>query len=144
VIEVDVSTRGLEFDEVASTLSGKLKRMLVERLAEVAYNEAYHGAPWKTGKLAKSLVKEVDEDGAAVIRALAPYAKCVVKGTAPHEIRPVNVSCLAFEAAGGDMVFTRLVRHPGTKPNPFIERAVEKTRDHVEDLFAELFMELLS
>jgi hypothetical protein len=38
MIEVDVSTRGLEFDEVAGTLSGKLKRLLVERLAEVAYN----------------------------------------------------------------------------------------------------------
>jgi hypothetical protein len=144
MIEVDVSTRGLEFDEVAGTLSGKLKCLLVERLAEVAYTEAYHGAPWKTGKLAKSIVKEVDEDGTSVIRALAPYAKYVVKGTAPHEIRPVNASCLKFEAAGGDVVFTRLVRHPGTKPNPFLERAVEKARDQAEELFAELFMELIS
>jgi HK97 gp10 family phage protein len=144
MIEVDVSTRGLEFDEVAEILDKDLKRKLVELLAEVAYTEAFYGAPWRTGKLARSIVKEVDEDGVASIKALAPYAIHVIKGTAPHEIRPINASCLAFKAAGGEMVFTRLVRHPGTKPNPFLERAVEKARDQVESLFAELFTELIS
>jgi HK97 gp10 family phage protein len=144
MIEVDVSTRGLEFDEVAEILDKDLKRKLVERLAEVAYTEAFYGAPWRTGKLARSIVKEVDEDGVASIKALAPYAIHVIKGTAPHEIRPINASCLAFKAAGGEMVFTRLVRHLGTKPNPFLERAVEKARDQVESLFAELFTELIS
>jgi HK97 gp10 family phage protein len=144
MIEVDVSTRGLEFDGVAEILDKDLKRKLVERLAEVAYTEAFYGAPWRTGKLARSIVKEVDEDGVASIKALAPYAIHVIKGTAPHEIRPINASCLAFKAAGGEMVFTRLVRHPGTKPNPFLERAVEKARDQVESLFAELFTELIS
>jgi len=45
---------------------------------------------------------------------------------------------LAFRAAGGDMVFTRLVRHPGTKPNPFLQRAVDKAREKVEELFEEM------
>ena len=143
MIEVDVSTRGLEFDEVAEILSKDLKRKLVERLAEVAYSEAFYGAPWKTGKLARSIVKEIDEDGEAWIRALAPHAVYVIKGTAPHEIRPVNASVLAFKAAGGDMVFTRLVRHPGTKPNPFMQRAEEKTSEKVDEVFAELFVELI-
>ena len=143
MIEVDVSTRGLEFDEVAKSLDKDLRRLLVERLAEVAYTEAFYGAPWKTGKLARSIVKEVDEDGEAKIMALAPYAVHVIKGTSPHEIRPVNASVLAFKAAGGDMVFTRLVRHPGTKPNPFMQRAVDKAREKVEEIFAELFVELI-
>jgi len=142
MIEVDVSTRGLEFDEVAEILGKDLKRKLVERLAEVAYTEAFYGAPWKTGKLARSIVAEV-EDGEAKIKALAPHAVYVIEGTAPHEIRPVNASCLAFKAAGGDMVFTKLVRHPGTKPNPFLERAVEKAREQVEGLFDELFEEMI-
>jgi len=67
-----VSTRGLDFDEVAETLDKELRRMLVERLAEVAYSEAFYGAPWRTGKLARSIVKEVDEYGEASIKALAP------------------------------------------------------------------------
>jgi HK97 gp10 family phage protein len=143
MIEVDVSTRGLEFDEVADTLDKELRQMLIERLAEVAYTEAFHSAPWKTGKLARSIVKEIDKDGEASIKALAPYAKYVIKGTAPHKIRPVNASVLAFKAMSGDMVFTRLVRHPGTKPNPFLQRAVDKARENVEEIFAELFEELI-
>jgi len=144
MIEVDVSTRGLEFDEVAKTFDKELRNMLVERVAEVAYAEAFFGAPWRTGNLARSIIKEIDEDGEAKISVLAPYAKYVIMGTSPHEIRPVRASVLAFEARSGDMVFTKLVRHPGTKPNPFLERAVEKARDRVESLFAELFVELIS
>ena len=88
MIEVEVSTRGLEFEEVAESLSKDLRRELVERLAEVAYSEAFYGAPWKSGKLARSIVKEIDEDGEATIKVLAPYAIHVIKGTAAHEIRP--------------------------------------------------------
>jgi len=143
MIEVEVSTRGLEFDEVAEILDTELRQMLVERLTDVAYAEAFYGAPWKTGKLARSIVKEIDEDGEASIKALAPHAVYIIKGTTPHEIRPVNASVLAFKAAGGDMVFTKLVRHPGTKPNPFLQRAVDKARENVEEIFAELFVELI-
>lgn len=87
-------------------------------------------------------MKEIG-DGEASVQALAPYAMYVVKGTAPHEIRPVNASVLAF-MVGGRMVFTPLVRHPGTKPNPFMQRAVEDARSKVEETFAELWLELLS
>jgi hypothetical protein len=87
-------------------------------------------------------VKEIG-DGEASIQALAPYAVYVEKGTRPHEIRPVNASVLAFEVAGR-MVFTPIVRHPGTKPNPFMQRAVEDARSKVDEVFAELWLEMLS
>jgi hypothetical protein len=131
----------LEFDEVASKFSKELRQKLVEKLADMAYASAFFGAPWKTGKLAGSIVKEMG-DGEASIQALAPHAMYVVKGTAPHEIRPVNASVLAFEVSG-KMVFTPLVRHPGTKPNPFMQRAVEDARSKVDEAFAELWPELV-
>src|SRR5512139_1626089 len=93
VIEVEVSTHGLEFNEVALKLSKGLRQKLIEKLADIAYASAFFGAPWKTGKLAQSIVKEVG-DGEASIQALAPHSVYLVKGTAPHEIRPVNASCL--------------------------------------------------
>ena len=142
-VEVEVSTRGLEFEETAKRLDPQLRGLLIERLAEVAYFEAFYGAPWKSGNLARSIVKEVEAES-AVIRVLAKYGIYVVAGTAPHEIRPVGASCLAFRAKSGAMVFTRLVRHPGTKPNPFLEEAAEKTRDQVDEIFADLFLELIS
>jgi len=142
-LEVEASTRGLTFEEAASRFDSKLLSLLVERVAEVAYWEAFFAAPWKTGHLARSIVKEVETDS-AIIRVLARYGIYVVGGTAPHVIRPAGASCLAFRARSGEMVFTRLVRHPGTKPNPFLERAAEKTRDQVDAVFADLFQELVN
>ena len=132
----------MEFDEVASKFSKELRQKLVEKLADMAYASAFFGAPWKTGKLAGSIVKEMG-DGEASIQALAPHAVYVVKGTRPHEIRPVNALVLAFEV-GGRMVFTHLVRHPGTQPNPFMQRAVEDARSKIGEAFAELWLEMLS
>ena len=134
-------TRGIQFTEAASRLSNEVKKKLIERLADITYAAAFYRAPWKTGKLASSIVKQVSRDEASV-EALAPYAAFVVKGTAPHEIRPVNASVLAFEA-GGRMVFTPLVRHPGTKPNPFMEKAAEDTRSKAREVFDDLWLELI-
>ena len=142
-VEVEASLHGLEFEETAKRLDPQLRGLLVERLAEIAYFLAFYGAPWRSGILARSIVKEVEADS-AVIRVLASYGIYVVGGTAPHVIRPACASCLAFRARSGTMVFTRLVRHPGTKPNPFLERATEKTRDQVDAVFADLFQELVS
>ena len=142
-IEVEVSTSGLDFESIADSLDNEAKQRLVERLAEVAYHEAFYGAPWKTGKLARSIVMEVNEQGEAKIRALAPYAKFVVEGTRPHKIYPVRAGVLAFKTAAGDIVFTRVVRHPGTKPNPFLTRALDKAREKVDEVWADLFLELV-
>jgi hypothetical protein len=142
MITVEISTHGLEFDEVSQKLSGPLRQKLLERLANIAYEKAFFGAPWRTGKLAGSIVKEVG-DGEASIHALAPYAVYVVNGTAPHEIRPTNARVLAFEAAG-KMVFTAIVHHPGTQPNPFMQNAAEYARSKADETFADLWLEMLS
>jgi len=142
MIEVEVSTRGLDFEATAKTLDEETKQLLVKRLAEVAYYEAFYGAPWRTGKLARSIVIEI-EDGEAKLQALAPYAKFVVEGTRPHEIHPAGSNVLVFKAKSGDLVFTRLVRHPGTKPNPFMQGAVDKAREQIDDIWAELFEDLV-
>ena len=128
-------------NSVIDKLSRELRQKLIERLADVAWSSAFYGAPWRTGRLAGSIIKEIG-DGEAEIQALAPYAVFVEKGTAPHEIRPVKASVLAFEA-GGKMVFTPLVRHPGSRANPFMERAAEDARGKAEAVFAELWLELM-
>ncbi len=131
----------MQFNSVLDRLSKELRQKFIERLADVAWASAFYGAPWRTGRLAGSIVKEVS-DGEAEVQALAPYAAFVEFGTAPHEIRPVNASVLAFEASG-KMVFTPLVRHPGTRANPFMERAAEDTRSKAELVFADLWLELM-
>jgi hypothetical protein len=49
MIEFSVSTSGLEFDEVASKLSGKLREKLIDRLTDVVFAAAFWGAPVKSG-----------------------------------------------------------------------------------------------
>jgi hypothetical protein len=143
LFSIDVSTSGLEFDDVVQKLSGPLRQKLVEKLAEIAWASAFWNAPRRTGYLASTIVKEVG-DGEASIDALASYAVYVVKGTRPHVIRPVNASVLAFEASDGSMVFAHMVNHPGTKPNPFMQEAAEDARSKAEETFAKLWLEVLS
>lgn len=73
-----------------------------------------------------------------VLQNNASYAKAVHDGTVPHEIRAVRKKTLKFSpstanhAAGtgggststGQFVFPKAVQHPGTKPRPFLRRAM--------------------
>ncbi len=136
MITVEVSTRGLDLQEVDL---GSVRQKLINRIADSLYAGAFFRAPWRTGALAQSIVKEVTNDS-AVIDVVAPYAPFVVKGTAPHEIRPVRASCLAFEVAG-ETVFARLVRHPGTKPDPFLDDAKAEVLSQLPAFFREIFEE---
>lgn len=47
----------------------------------------------------------------------------VINGTRPHQIRPRARQALRF-TVGGRIVFARLVNHPGTKPDDFLNRAL--------------------
>lgn len=51
------------------------------------------------------------------------YAPYVHDGTRPHVIRPKRGKALRF-VIGGQVVFARVVQHPGTRPNPFLNRAL--------------------
>jgi hypothetical protein len=56
----------------------------------------------------------------------------VIEGTRPHTItarRPGGM--LRFEGQGG-AVFRRSVRHPGTRANPFVQRAFDARRGELE------------
>lgn len=92
-------------------------------------------APVKTGALRDS-IKVTTEPGKRIIGPDVPYADFVVLGTAPHRIEAKPGSVLAF-AVGGETVFAKYVNHPGTKPNPFVRRALESYIDDVAKQFAE-------
>jgi hypothetical protein len=65
----------------------------------------------------------------------ASYAPYVEFGTAPHLIRPVNKRVLANANTGE--IFGTLVHHPGTKPNPFMERIVAAAQPEISALFGQ-------
>jgi hypothetical protein len=140
---VSVARRGLDLNLFAKNFHGEVAQRLVEETADFAFEQMYANAPWRSGNLAMSIKKEVAE-GKVSVKPLASYALFVEKGTAPHIIRPVNARCLAFQGGMlGGMVFARLVHHPGTKPNPFIQRTAMETRDEVGNIAKRVLDEAL-
>lgn len=104
-----------------------LLRML--QLAAVA--EAKRLVPRKTGHLGRSIVPgDIDRDS-AIVKATANYAAHVEFGTRPHVILPRHARALAWPTGGGrrlsgrarrgaQMAFAKRVRHPGTRPQPYL------------------------
>ena len=71
-----------------------------------------------------------------------PYAKYVIEGTSPHIIRARAARALHWKDAGGAR-FARQVNHPGTKPNPFPNEAVEPLIPVIQKRFAEILREAM-
>lgn len=68
-----------------------------------------------------------------IIESLAPYSVWVHDGTDPHLIRPRNKMALANTRTG--QFFGKLVRHPGTQPNPFFVRGLQRSLKSIDALF---------
>lgn len=86
--------------------------------------------PVDSGDLRASHKERRASDGSeGAIYTRSDYAQAVHDGSRPHLIRPRNVSLLRFETAGGAVVYTTLVRHPGTRPQPYLKEAIIEGQD---------------
>jgi len=66
---------------------------------------------------------------------MVDYGKFVEFGSPPHIITPKNKKALKFEVGkkerlsgnkkGKTIVFAKKVKHPGTRPNPFIRNTIQ-------------------
>jgi hypothetical protein len=84
-------------------------------------------APVDTGRLRSSIRAEPPRiftfRGSVTIGSDLEYAAMVNDGTRPHIIRPRRARVLRFQV-GGRTVYAREVHHPGTRANPFLDRAL--------------------
>lgn len=92
-------------------------------------NRARVLAPVRTGRLRSSIRAEPPRifslRGSVTVGSDLEYAAFVNDGTKAHIIRPKRAKVLRFQV-GGRTVFARLVHHPGTKPRPFLDRALRE------------------
>lgn len=139
MISVEIKTAGPGLEQIAAALAGPVRDKFLQLISDVAFETMRELAPVRTGALRDSIQKFETEDGVKV-GPTAPYAVFVEEGTAPHMIYPVNARCLAF-MAGGRMVFTAYVSHPGTKPQPFVRYAAEEAQRRAPDLWQQAFEE---
>jgi hypothetical protein len=105
-----------------------LEGAVIQRLAQIAYDEAEAGAARhnRTGALAQSLFNRAVPGGREVGHDTrrAPQALFVNLGTRPHEIRPKDKKVLRW-ASGGRYFFSKFVKHPGYVGDPYLERAAD-------------------
>jgi len=114
----------------------ELKRLLDRALPSIArrlQNELVLKSPVDTGRLRNSL-KVIPTNRGLLISGVE-YLKYVLWGTPPHIIKPKNKKSLRFEVGkkerlsgkkkGKNIVFAKEVRHPGTRPNPFVQIAIQ-------------------
>lgn len=117
-----------------------MRKLVSKKMADFAYKTMREKAPRKTGRLRKS-IRKVVRGYEAYVFPTAPYAAYVEFGTRPHIIRPVRAKALRFETRTGEIVFTRLVRHPGTKPKRFIRETVEEVVRRIPAFWREVWSE---
>jgi hypothetical protein len=97
----------------------------LERKKKVALSGARRMVGVKTGALRKNIRAHHLGNFTGqyvVLRADLPYALLHHQGTKPHIIRPRETDgVLVFKGKRGRVV-TTMVRHPGTRPNPYLSR----------------------
>ncbi|MEU1180653.1 hypothetical protein ABZ464_23935 [Streptomyces sp. NPDC005820] len=94
-----------------------------ERVAEIAEREA----PGSMGSYISWKVQDGPRGLEGVIICDHPAVRFVLDGTRPHMIRPRRTKALRFDVAGRT-VFSAYVRHPGTRANKFLQRALQQGR----------------
>ncbi|MFJ6014456.1 hypothetical protein [Streptomyces sp. NPDC092952] len=116
--------------KIARTLrlrNGIVARRLAERTARTA-RIAEREAPGSMGRYITWKVTDGPRGLQGVIVCDHPAARYVLDGTRPHIIRPRKKNGVLRFEVGGRVVFSAYARHPGTRPNNFLERALRQGR----------------
>ncbi|MGV2914540.1 hypothetical protein [Streptomyces alfalfae] len=105
---------------------GPVERRLREKTRRVA-DLAAAGAPGSMGSYVDWRVEDGPRGLQGVVTCDHPAVFYVLDGTRPHLIRARRGKALRF-TAGGQVLFRRVVRHPGTDANDFMGRALRLGR----------------
>jgi HK97 gp10 family phage protein len=141
MIDVEFKIEGLE------RLAEGLKKAPVETLNQISIavqksamtiqSNALKEAPVNKqpggGNLRQNIRTSQISKTKAEIVSKAPYSGFVEYGTAPHLIKVKNKQVLANRRMG--QVFGKIVHHPGTRPNPYMKRALEKSQAKIAEFF---------
>lgn len=92
-------------------------------VAQITERTAMHARTLAPGSM-KHHIRAIYKSGVmGIVMCDHPASLYVMQGTNPHDIRPRNKSVLRFEVRGR-VVYTKLVHHPGNRPNPFLWEAL--------------------
>lgn len=101
--------------------------ILVERITLRTAAIAATTAPGSMKQKIRPIFKGSKSNPLGIVMVDHPAAFFVMNGTKRHDIRPVRAKALRFKI-GNTVVYAKYVDHPGTKPNPFLYKAMIAAR----------------
>lgn len=134
----NVEIKGMDEIKVAYKSSpeivGNILAQAVARTPDILAKYTVVGiVPYRTGQLAQTFRRDVSGLTARWFPTVN-YAPFVEFGTSPHIILPVNKEALFWPGASHPV---KMVRHPGSKKNPFMERIISMATDEIDQTFVE-------
>ena len=140
MITVEVTETGVSLSKVASDMP-KLAKSMLKKSVDFAKERAEQLTPVRTGLMRQSWYVTEQGDLNSSLSNRAPYFLYFIEGTSPHEIRPRFASVLRFQS-GTDVIFAKLVNHPGNKPNDLLEQVKAATEAEIPRFFGESWDEV--
>lgn len=141
---VDLSRLAHDLNQAAQQ-SGTSVNQVLQMIGNEIAAEAQDIVPVRTGNLKNSISVVAGQHqvyvGPDVSRA--PYAAYVEYGTQAHVIEPSKAKVLRF-TVGGQTVYARRVRHPGSRAHPYMRPAVERWVGRLGERAADVGVHLLT
>lgn len=130
-----IKTVSRKFTLRANAIPAALQRA-VEKSTILAYVGVLSMTPTKTGRLRRSIGKEVSALRGVVYQdeIIAPYGQIVELGAKKHKIVAKEGKPLRF-LVNGRFQYARTVRHPGFKGRKMFTQAREKLRKAIRLIF---------
>ncbi len=110
-------------DHMLNSPTGKVGRDCQKRADRTAAQARQFAPGSMSERIAPPVVQASPRGPSADITVRHPAVGYVINGTRPHQIRPRTKPALRF-TVGGRVVFARLVMHPGTTPNDFLNKSL--------------------
>jgi hypothetical protein len=120
-----MAVRGARIDPSAQTHVDAAIGDFLADIGDRMVVDAQNLVPKKTGRLANSLIAEVQGKTLRVGSTDVNYSTDVEMGTMPHLIFPNSKKALFWPGADHPVAY---VNHPGTRPQPYLRPALFQRR----------------
>ncbi len=147
MIDIKIEIRGLEklreamqrapektVEEVSLAVQKSIMVYKSQAIKEAPVNKSYGG-----GNLRQNIREKMINKVRGMVTSFAPYSIFVEGGTIPHDIYPRSIGYRGHPGGLGNKrtgfgVYNK-VHHPGTRANPFMQRALDKTQFQMTEFF---------
>lgn len=126
------SLRRVAGDELEAAAETTVDDMAAAVLVNVRRRRARHRVTGKGERLVSVHGHGSGDGRVARVHAGGRVAHLITGGTAAHPIRPHRAHALAFAGPARGLVAS--VRHPGTRPDPFVARGVDDSQGAIASI----------